>query len=82
MNADVLNAALELKRMDDQTLVAQGLVQQGAINALSYLLANGCDETTAQRMLQSLRASADLVRQESVRRGKVGVISMEHIQVH
>lgn len=56
--------------MADEELLAQDLVQQGAIHAVSFLLTNGCNEETATMMLKSLRENAALLRAEADRRGK------------
>lgn len=56
--------------MPDEVLLAQNLVQQGAVHAVSWLLANGCTEDTAADMLASLRENARLIREEARRRGK------------
>lgn len=56
--------------MADEELLAQDLVQQGAIHAVSYLLTNGCNEETATMMLKSLRENAKLLRVEADHRGK------------
>jgi len=60
----------ELKKMDDAQLLAQHLVQQGGIHAISYLLKIGCDEENAMAMLESLRKNAELLRRESELRGQ------------
>lgn len=65
----------QLQGMDDNQLMAQDLVQQGAIHAVTFLLANGCNETTAAEMLQSLRANAAAIRTEARRRGKPDLFS-------
>lgn len=67
----------ELRTMDDSHLVAQDFVQQGAIHALSFLLANGCDEETAGQMLKSLRDNANAIRVEAQRRGKSELFSKD-----
>ncbi|WP_232346245.1 hypothetical protein [Cupriavidus sp. USMAA2-4] len=56
--------------MTDEELVAQDLVQQGAIHAVSFLLEHGCTEGTATDMLLSLRELADRIRAEAAKRGK------------
>ncbi|MBU6492186.1 MAG: hypothetical protein KGL61_05190 [Burkholderiales bacterium] len=55
--------------MPDEMLVAQDLVQQGAVHAISFLLQNGCNERTATQMLASLRENARHIREEADRRG-------------
>lgn len=62
--------AAELREMPDEGLIAQCFVQQGAVHAVSWLLANGCNEEQAGAMLASLRTNANLIRQEAKRRGK------------
>ena len=59
-----------LRGMDDAQLMAQDLVQQGAVHAVSWLLANGCTEDNAAAMLASLRTNAAAIRAEARRRGK------------
>jgi len=56
--------------MADEELLAQDLVQQGAIHAVSFFITNGCNEETASQMLNSLRENAKLLRDEAERRGK------------
>lgn len=65
----------QLQAMDDSQLMAQDLVQQGAIHAVSFLLSNGCTEAAATEMLASLRANAAAVREEARRRGKPDLFS-------
>lgn len=60
----------ELRMMTDEQLLAQDLVQQGAVHALSTLLKSGCTEAMATDMLQSLRGNAKRIRDEAARRGK------------
>lgn len=60
----------QIADMPDEVLLAQNLVQQGAVHAVSWLLANGCTEGTAADMLASLRENARLIREEARRRGK------------
>lgn len=55
--------------MPNEELVAQSLVQQGAVHAVSFLLQNGCNEETATQMLASLRTNAQHIREEADRRG-------------
>lgn len=62
--------AAELRKMPDEGLIAQSLVQQGAVHAVSWLISNGCNEETAAEMLASLRSNAAMIRQEATRRGK------------
>ena len=59
-----------LRSMSDEHLVAQSLVQQGAIHAVSFLLQSGCSEEVAQDMLCSLREQAQGIRDETARRKK------------
>lgn len=63
--------------MADEELLAQDLVQQGAIHAVSFLLANGCDEETAGLMLKSLRENAAMLRSEAERRGKPSLFAKD-----
>lgn len=62
-----LEAGLAL--MADEELIAQDLVQQGAIHAISFLMTKGCNEETASQMLKSLRENSQLLRVEAGRRG-------------
>ncbi|MBB5547575.1 hypothetical protein [Paraburkholderia fungorum] len=57
------------RSMPDQMLVAQNLVQQGAVHAISFLLQHGCNAETAAQMLASLRENARHIREEATRRG-------------
>lgn len=59
----------EYREMPDQVFMAQNLVQQGAIHAISFLLQSGCNEETATQMLVSLRESARHIGEEASRRG-------------
>jgi hypothetical protein len=61
--------SLGVKPIEDDRLAAQDLVQQGAVNAISWLLGHGCTESNARAMLASLRKSARLLRRETTRRG-------------
>lgn len=67
--ADANAFEAEIRAMPNGQLQAQTLVQQGSIHAISFLLANGCDEETATAMLASLRENAAQIRAESLRRG-------------
>nr|MBL8454894.1 hypothetical protein [Zoogloeaceae bacterium] len=67
----------DLWNLPDEMLLAQDLVQQGAIHAVSYLLANGCAEQTAADMLASLRANARLICEEAIRRGKPALFDID-----
>lgn len=60
----------EIGSMPDEQLLAQNLVQQGAVHAVSWLMANGCTEENATAMLASLRTNAQLIREEARRRGR------------
>ena len=77
-NYGSLDGALFLG-MTDQELVAQDLVQQGAIHAISFLLSNGCDEVTARGMLASLRENARLIREEARVRGKALLFDADQV---
>lgn len=66
-----------LPLMADEELIAQDLVQQGAIHAVSYMLSNGCTEETATMMLKSLRDNAKMIREEAVRRGKPSIFTKD-----
>lgn len=58
-----------LAAMEEPELIAQGLVQQGAVHAISYLIKVGCTEKNAAAMLASLRSQGKLVTAEAARRG-------------
>lgn len=60
----------EIRAMPDAQLMAQDLVQQGAVHAVSFLLNHGCSEQAAIDMLASLRENARLIREEAARRGR------------
>lgn len=60
----------EIRKMPDSMLMAQDLVQQGAINVVAWLLRQGCTEQNAAAALDSLRENAKLIRDEARRRGK------------
>ena len=57
-----------LEPMDESELMAQQIVQQGAMHALETLVAHGCNEQTAQDMLASLRSNMLVI--EAVARDK------------
>jgi len=59
----------QLREMQDEQLLAQQFVQQGAVHALSTLLKIGCTESNVAEMLASLRQNAQRIRDEAVRRG-------------
>lgn len=69
-NTTPSDLARSLRAMDDGQLLAQNFVQQGAVHAVSFLLAHGCKEETATDMLASLRSNAAAIRAEAKRRGK------------
>lgn len=50
-----------LMTLDEPSLLGQQLVQQGAIHALSTLLANGGSATIARGMLDSLQRNMEVV---------------------
>jgi hypothetical protein len=66
-----------LKGLDEAGLLAQDLVQQGAIHAIGHLLKTGVTEANAQAMLASLRENARLVREEARSRGKEDLFSRD-----
>lgn len=72
----------QLRAMDDSQLLAQQLVQQGAIHAVGFLLTNGCNEDAATQMLGSLRESASAIRAEAMRRGKPELFSEDQTDFH
>lgn len=71
-----------IRAMDDSELMAQELVQQGAIHAISTLLANGCTEELAGQMLASLRENAASIRHEVARRGAHVLFQQDQIEFH
>lgn len=65
-----ISSPLEIiSSMGEPELMAQELVQQGAVHAISTLLRQGCQEQTALQMLEDLRMNCQLIREEFVRRG-------------
>lgn len=58
-----------VRDMPAEQLIAQSLVQQGAVHAVSFLAARGGGLMEARDMLASLRQSADIIRAEAARRG-------------
>lgn len=69
-----------LRDMGEAELQAQTFVQQGAIHAVSFLLANGCDADTASQMLASMRQSSQLIRDEANRRGLKDLFPVDQIE--
>jgi hypothetical protein len=61
-----------LKALDDSELMAQDLVQQGAVNAISTLLELGCNTRKAMQMVDNLRCLAQFIREEAKSRGIQG----------
>lgn len=72
--------AAALRAMEDSQLLAQSFVQQGAIHAVSFLVAHGCNEENAAEMLASLRENAGRVRAEAARRGKPELFSEDQTE--
>jgi hypothetical protein len=68
-----------LPGMPEEQLLAQSLVQQGAINCISTLLEIGCTTANATAMLESLRHCAGLIRQEETRRGKPDIFEVDQV---
>jgi hypothetical protein len=62
------NLRATLEPMDEPELMAQQIVQQGAVHALETLLTHGCTEQVAQDMLASLRSNMLVI--EAVARDK------------
>lgn len=62
------NLRATLEPMDESELMAQQIVQQGAMHALETLLTHGCTEQTVQDMLASLRSNMLVI--ETVARDK------------
>lgn len=69
----------EIQSMSDQQLIAQDLVQQGAVHAVSFLLKHGCTKHTARAMLESLQENARLVRDEAARRGRSALFASDQL---
>ena len=67
-NTGVLDPS-QYRDMPEEILMAQNLVQQGAIHAVSFLLQHGCTEEKALQMLASLKANSQDIRNEAKRRG-------------
>lgn len=80
--ADANAFEAHLREMPNGQLQGQALVQQGAIHALSFLLANGCDEETAQEMLASMRENAAAIRAEEQRRGMPQLFEQDQTGFH
>lgn len=72
----------ELRAMDDASLLAQDLVQQGGVHALSSLLKLGCTENIALKMIASMRQCAMLIRIEAERRGKPSLFASDQTEFH
>lgn len=79
-DADTFEA--EIRAMPDGQLQGTTMVQQGAIHAVSFLLANGCTEEAAQGMLAELRENAAAVRAESLRRGLPDLYAVDQTGFH
>jgi hypothetical protein len=67
----------QIRAMQDDQLLAQQFVQQGAVHALSTLLKIGCTESNVAQMLASLRQNATLIREETKRRGKPNLFTLD-----
>ncbi|PRZ56610.1 hypothetical protein BX589_101260 [Paraburkholderia fungorum] len=63
-------------QMDAQTLIAQHLVQRGAIHAVERALELGPSETTLREMLANLQTFKEFVEQTAASKG-VNLISEE-----
>ncbi|MCD6674870.1 MAG: hypothetical protein LT106_18710 [Burkholderiaceae bacterium] len=74
-----VDIAAQLRDLDDQQLIAQELVQQGAVHAVSFLLAHGCTKAVAEDMLESLRGNAAAIRAEIGRRGESPLFKSDQI---
>lgn len=68
-----------LRGLDDGQLTGQDLVQQGAVHAVSFLLAHGCTKDVATDMLESLRCNAAAIRAEFERRGQSPLFKADQI---
>ena len=71
-----------LKSLDDSELMAQELVQQGAVNAISTLLELGCNTRKAMQMVDNLRCLAQFIREEAKRRGKTALFEIDQTGAH
>src|SRR5690606_20318286 len=70
----------ELANLSDYELMAQEIVQKGAIHALDYLLREGCTEKNCRDMLRSARSNAETIS-ELVRLRNLPVVDfVEHEQ--
>lgn len=58
----------ELTKLDDSGLLAQELVQKGAIHALQHLMLRGCTAEACAHMLQSALYLSEFVTEELNRR--------------
>jgi len=68
-----------LRDTTDEQLTGQDLVQQGAVHAVSFLLAHGCTKDVATDMLESLRGNAAAIRAEFERRGQSPLFKADQI---
>lgn len=71
--------AVMLRGLDDGQLIGQELVQQGAVHAVSFLLAHGCTKDVANDMLESLRGNAAAIRAEIDLRGASPLFKADQI---
>ncbi len=69
-----------MREMSDAELLGQDISQQSAIHAISHLLMVGVNQINAQEMLVSLRAGAQLVRDEYKRRGRPSIFSSDQTE--
>ncbi len=74
-NMDPAAHLANLQGMDEAGLLGQQLVQQGAIHAVTFLLANGCSEALAIEMLASLRKNMETVCQIAAAKGYTRLFS-------
>lgn len=79
-DATVESASAAFAKLDIPELHAQEITQQGAIHAIATLLQAGCTEANAMEMLVSLRANAELIRQEFGRRGVDPIFDQDQTQ--
>lgn len=70
----------ELANLSDNELLAQEIVQKGAIHALDYLLRAGCTEKNCREMLRSAKSNAEIISEQARQRGLATVKIGEQVQ--
>jgi hypothetical protein len=73
--ADITALQSHLENLDETELLAQQLTQQGAIHAITFLLANGCTESLAIEVLASLRQQMETVSKVAEAKGYTRLFS-------